>query len=791
MAPPKTSKNNTSKSSKNKKKNNKQSASKSPKKDQDKGAQDCPKNVLPHNEEDQISDGSEDEKLSDFLSQFGPEKIAKYLEKQKRTAAPAYEGNGRLPVVSAGTVSSTLWETDAQVAAQSAGISNNVLEESNTVGALENGRVEGQPPGSVVPELGGRSDPQGNIDDNPAPYLAVGKRKDVVQLYTNIPPNIRRSQQQLAAIIERAKPEEAHIAEVKVTKRNQILVFGERPEDYNILLDGGKWKTIEYTITPNTQEKSTYARTILIKSCNPEISIEEIGEKLTEQKIPHSNLVRLKSGRNGMDSWIVKVSVHTKADYDNLVKFGFKAWMKIHPVVDYVNSNVAQCYKCRAFGHKAAECPSTKEVCLKCAGEHNHNSCTSETPKCANCSEAHYANSPQCPFIQQERNKLQRPRGNGQVSGQHVQYQPTNPPTTVTNTSNQRTDQDQRRLFQTGAWNAVPSTSNMVENTNSIQSFLMSIVAMNQAILKANSEGLPVHEAAAIIASRFVKHMFNQDIDPRSIELSITTSCLWDSGAITEATQQATTAAVDHPLPVLGAQPHQLQSQLQSQNQRVPKRTSFPMGSTESTGTLFPISVPALNRDPSRQKDLEIPMSTSPSPIEPGSLIQERAVSPEKERTTTLPHMSILDLNHRSSSILDPMTSSMKTSVMRAPAIPPPQLHQQTQQVGPQPLPPPLLQEEEREGSVPLSQMEFPNLSSESQLRHSREASPILMGVSRLRELFSPTQGVGRIAGSAERMPRVLQLTQTIPGETEGVIPQMMSLGSRKNDLPLRNQNGI
>ena len=28
------------------------------------------------------------------------------------------------------------------------------------------------------------------------------------------------------------------------------------------------------------------------------------------------------------------------------------------------------------------------------------------------------------------------------------------------------------------------------------------------------------------------------------------------------------------------------------------------MGSTESAGTLFPISVPALYRDPSRQKDL-------------------------------------------------------------------------------------------------------------------------------------------------------------------------------------------
>lgn len=50
----------------------------------------------------------------------------------------------------------------------------------------------------------------------------------------------------------------------------------------------------------------------------------------------------------------------------------------------YEYFNVRRCFKCLAYGHKAAEC--TQDVsCSKCAGNHNSNECNTESVMCINC----------------------------------------------------------------------------------------------------------------------------------------------------------------------------------------------------------------------------------------------------------------------------------------------------------------------------------------------------------------------------------------------------------------------
>ena len=65
-------------------------------------------------------------------------------------------------------------------------------------------------------------------------------------------------------------------------------------------------------------------------------------------------------------------------------------------------SQIKQCFKCQAYGHKANVC--TKPVtCGKCAQEHETKECQSETMKCANCKDSHCAWSHECPVRQRKK----------------------------------------------------------------------------------------------------------------------------------------------------------------------------------------------------------------------------------------------------------------------------------------------------------------------------------------------------------------------------------------------------
>jgi len=76
--------------------------------------------------------------------------------------------------------------------------------------------------------------------------------------------------------------------------------------------------------------------------------------------------------------------------------FGYLS--KIRP---YVPQPI-QCYNCQRYNHTAGSC-KTLARCLLCAGKHKKEECTAVHLHCANCKEAHAANSKECKFMKQAR----------------------------------------------------------------------------------------------------------------------------------------------------------------------------------------------------------------------------------------------------------------------------------------------------------------------------------------------------------------------------------------------------
>lgn len=83
-------------------------------------------------------------------------------------------------------------------------------------------------------------------------------------------------------------------------------------------------------------------------------------------------------------------------------------------------TEVVQCFKCKGFNHKAADCKS-EEICYKCHGNHKSNDCDKEILiKCINCirmnkklnlglDENHTTSNKECPVYQNKlRNKKKR-----------------------------------------------------------------------------------------------------------------------------------------------------------------------------------------------------------------------------------------------------------------------------------------------------------------------------------------------------------------------------------------------
>lgn len=138
---------------------------------------------------------------------------------------------------------------------------------------------------------------------------------------------------------------------------------------------------------------------VVIKGVDMDVSPDEVSDELTNQNIPHVKVFRIRSRLTNQETTMMRVLVKSQEVVDYLLTNGFKMYFKLHRVEpsNPPPPQPAQCSKCLAFDHPAAECK--KEVrCGRCAGPHFTSKCeATQPPKCLNCDGDHSSLDKRCP----------------------------------------------------------------------------------------------------------------------------------------------------------------------------------------------------------------------------------------------------------------------------------------------------------------------------------------------------------------------------------------------------------
>ena len=100
----------------------------------------------------------------------------------------------------------------------------------------------------------------------------------------------------------------------------------------------------------------------------------------------------------------IVISFKCPKEADDCIRTGIHIENRHYAITErYIpQSQIKQCFKCQAYGHKANVC-TRKARCGKCAQEHETKDCQNETMSCANCKDSHCAWSHECPVRQQKR----------------------------------------------------------------------------------------------------------------------------------------------------------------------------------------------------------------------------------------------------------------------------------------------------------------------------------------------------------------------------------------------------
>ncbi len=120
-------------------------------------------------------------------------------------------------------------------------------------------------------------------------------------------------------------------------------------------------------------------------------------------------LTRLKKRENKTHS-SVKISLKLKNDAEKAIKKDLIVKEKVLQITKFLNNRINQCHKCQIFEHLINTCKETNAKCRLCAKNHDTQmhmclickstkSCSHISSKCANCDEAHAANSSNCEHV--------------------------------------------------------------------------------------------------------------------------------------------------------------------------------------------------------------------------------------------------------------------------------------------------------------------------------------------------------------------------------------------------------
>jgi len=112
--------------------------------------------------------------------------------------------------------------------------------------------------------------------------------------------------------------------------------------------------------------------------------------------------------KNGKPMQVVKVDLSDFNEKENILSNGFYYNYHFFAANDFIQIKLpTRCFKCQHYGHRMGVCKSKFFTCAKCGGKHETKDCSESESYCVNCdSNEHCSDSRECPFFQENRNKV-------------------------------------------------------------------------------------------------------------------------------------------------------------------------------------------------------------------------------------------------------------------------------------------------------------------------------------------------------------------------------------------------
>lgn len=127
-----------------------------------------------------------------------------------------------------------------------------------------------------------------------------------------------------------------------------------------------------------------------------DVAIWEIEDYFKETGVNFVNIERMWKGKkeDGLVARCIKITFEGN-EMPGTIKFGHR-YLEVRPYFP----QVIQCFKCQGFGHRADDCISKDETCVKCSEKHMTKDCKKDIEKhelkCSNCKGNHVASYRGC-----------------------------------------------------------------------------------------------------------------------------------------------------------------------------------------------------------------------------------------------------------------------------------------------------------------------------------------------------------------------------------------------------------
>ena len=197
--------------------------------------------------------------------------------------------------------------------------------------------------------------------------------------------------------------ESNHLIKMITSRKIQIFCFSYK--DKTKVIEKLKEQKLQYFSYSEKQDK---AQVYVLKK-HHHVTTEALLTTLKDHKIPATKVSFLNKDENN-PSYLVHfernvISFFTLSQQNSTLDNLIIKWEKFNKT----KKKVTQCHRCQEYGHSAINCGKSYR-CIKCIHTHLPGECLRTTregnPKCVNCNEDHAANSKNCEFFKNYKQKI-------------------------------------------------------------------------------------------------------------------------------------------------------------------------------------------------------------------------------------------------------------------------------------------------------------------------------------------------------------------------------------------------